>query len=437
MNIPIEKVELPPKRMRVLDEGTVRRLMSSIGTLGLLHPIIISPDRTLVAGLHRYEACRRLGHKRIEARVVDFDNMRRVLAEIDENLIRNELNPLEQGEHLLHREGLLEKIGLRAPSRRPRKGERSSPFQTTAQIAERLGLSERVAQKRKQIARALPKPVRDAVRKTAIAHSPLELLRLARLKAAKRMPIVRAIAQGKARTILQAMHSIGRNGKDVALARTRRFEIRLGDFQEIGQAMRPESVDVIVTDPPYGKEFLPFYAPLSAFAAKVLKPGGFCVVLSGQAHLPKVMASLSEHLKYWWTAAYFHDGPAAGPIWQRKVLCRWKPLLWFVKDKYEGRWIEDLVRSRAKDKEHHPLGQSVCGMLEVMQAFTSLGQLVCDPCCGAGTTGVAALMLGRRFLGIDRSRESISTAAKRLIAAAHGKDGRLKPFSLEQMKTTL
>ncbi len=198
--IEIKKIKIPATRKRSLDGGAVRRLMESIKVMGLLNPVTVGKDLTLLAGLHRLEACRHLGHKRIEARVLSLDRIQSELAQVDENLVRNELSPLEQGEHLLLRDELLEKLGMRAPPRRPRKGERSSPFQTTAKIAARLGLSERVAQKRKQVAKILPKRVRDAVRGTPIASSPIELLRLARVEPAKRLLVVRELARGKART---------------------------------------------------------------------------------------------------------------------------------------------------------------------------------------------------------------------------------------------
>ena len=41
-----------------------------------------------------------------------------------------------------------------------------------------------------------------------------------------------------------------------------------------------ESVDCIITDPPYPQEFLPEYGKLSRFAARVLKPGGSCLAMA-------------------------------------------------------------------------------------------------------------------------------------------------------------
>ena len=49
--------------------------------------------------------------------------------------------------------------------------------------------------------------------------------------------------------------------------------------------------------------------------------------------------------------------------------------------------------------------------------FTRPGQVICDPFMGSGTTGLAALRLGRRFCGIEMDRETFNTAEARLAAA--------------------
>ncbi|MFI0454639.1 DNA methyltransferase [Actinomadura sp. 6N118] len=57
---------------------------------------------------------------------------------------------------------------------------------------------------------------------------------------------------------------------------------------------------------------------------------------------------------------------------------------------------------------------------------------VFDPFCGAGTAGVAALALGRRFLGFDISETYLSVARRRLEAAAAGlltEDETLEPIA--------
>jgi site-specific DNA-methyltransferase (adenine-specific) len=59
-------------------------------------------------------------------------------------------------------------------------------------------------------------------------------------------------------------------------------------------------------------------------------------------------------------------------------------------------------------------------MLAIVADFTDPDDLVLDPFCGSGTTGVACLRLGRRFLGIEKDAEYAKTAAERLEAETYG-----------------
>ena len=75
---------------------------------------LLLPDGTLVVGNHRVAAARMLGWTTIRATIKDLDELDAELAEIDENLRRTELTVLEQADHLLRREQILEAKGLRA-----------------------------------------------------------------------------------------------------------------------------------------------------------------------------------------------------------------------------------------------------------------------------------------------------------------------------------
>lgn len=103
--------------------------------------------------------------------------------EIDENLIRRALTVLEQAEHLLRRSELLDALGARAKAgdnQHTRTGGAvTAPPVTTAAIAASVGMSERTAQERTQIARALPEDVRDQLRPTKFADDRYTLLDLA------------------------------------------------------------------------------------------------------------------------------------------------------------------------------------------------------------------------------------------------------------------
>ena len=64
----------------------------------------------------------------------------------------------------------------------------------------------------------------------------------------------------------------------------------------------------------------------------------------------------------------------------------------------------------------HPTAKPLSLMLELVSLFTDLDDLVLDPYCGSGTTGVACLRLGRRFIGCEMNAEWAQLARDRMTA---------------------
>jgi ParB-like chromosome segregation protein Spo0J len=74
-------------------------LCNSIKEIGLLHPIVITNDRKLIAGHRRIEACKKLGWSKIPARIVDFFNegeLNRRKGEFHENTVRKDFTASER-----------------------------------------------------------------------------------------------------------------------------------------------------------------------------------------------------------------------------------------------------------------------------------------------------------------------------------------------------
>jgi len=100
MKIRIDSIVINANR-RVTDPVKVQAVADSIKEVGLLSPIVVSQDNTLVAGLHRVEAFKLLGRDEIPVTLAEVnDSLRLRLAELDENLVRNEGTQLEQSEWL-------------------------------------------------------------------------------------------------------------------------------------------------------------------------------------------------------------------------------------------------------------------------------------------------------------------------------------------------
>lgn len=75
------------------DLGDLEALSESIAEVGLLHPVVVTPDGRLIAGQRRLEACRQLGWSDIPVTVVDL--LQAARGEAHENFIRKDLLPSE------------------------------------------------------------------------------------------------------------------------------------------------------------------------------------------------------------------------------------------------------------------------------------------------------------------------------------------------------
>jgi DNA modification methylase len=68
----------------------------------------------------------------------------------------------------------------------------------------------------------------------------------------------------------------------------------------------------------------------------------------------------------------------------------------------------------------HPTEKPLTLMLDLVESFTDANDVIVDPYCGSGTTGVAALRLGRRFIGIEKDADFAQIARTRIVAESEG-----------------
>jgi len=249
MNIKINDIVIN-SRKRKLNENKVKELAESMKLIGQLEPITVTSGNVLLAGLHRVEAAKILGWDEIKAELFEGNELECELAEIDENLMRNDLTVLEQGEHLARRQEL---IGYKQGDNRFTidRGETVSPLKTTAEIAHHIGLTERSAQQRIQAARNIVPEVKDAIRDTEIANSTTQLLELARLSPDKQIEVSSLL---KGETTIQDALKIAKK-----VEREKEIQDKIIEIESNAFIPPSRKYDVIVIDPPwpYGTEYDP------------------------------------------------------------------------------------------------------------------------------------------------------------------------------------
>ncbi len=224
---------------RPLKPDKVAELKESIKANGLLNPITLDQELNLIAGLHRLTACEMLGFKQIECNIITFeDGQQARLAEIDENLIRSELEALERGELWLEREKILEQMGLRAKpgdNQHAHKKNKSilPPPKTTEELAKETGSTKRTYQIAKQIARNILPEVKQEIRGTQIAGKTTALLEIARAGSEENKKAEKAEKAARQAETEGDKKKAQQQAMIVAQARAQQLELQLSTLNKV------------------------------------------------------------------------------------------------------------------------------------------------------------------------------------------------------------
>lgn len=112
-----------------------------------------------------------------------------------------------------------------------------------------------------------------------------------------------------------------------------------------------------------------------------------------------------------------------GMMFNARMWCRFdERIIWFVQgDKYK--WNQESVgegtiwRIPREQNKEHPVAYPDAIPSRCIRAATHLGDLVLDPYMGSGTTGAAAVRLGRRFVGVEREPKYFEMAIRKVSEA--------------------
>ncbi|UXF50389.1 DNA-binding protein [Haloquadratum phage sp.] len=192
------------------------------------------------------------------------------------------------------------------------------------------------------------------------------------------------------------------------------LELHHGDFKKVLSDYDDSSIDHIITDPPYDKEALELWEQLATVAADKLKDGGYLIAYSGQSYLPQVYDILSNELNYIWQLTVSHESEGKHPY--HSISIGYKPVLLFGKETsgYRGSLVTDTVDIGAREKDEHEWQQSAREASKFVEKFTEPNDVICDPMCGSGTTGIAAIQNDRQAILIDNDAEAIDKTKNRI-----------------------
>ena len=136
----------------------------------------------------------------------------------------------------------------------------------------------------------------------------------AALEAIKTLPLNGKLmdATSAARRARRTAAKKARQGEVIAPLPEDAIRIYHCDFKDLEKTagIAPGSVNLICTDIPYGKDFLPRIGELAAMAKRILVEGGLFVTHSKQYYLDRVVQALGEHLTWRWMMASIWNGDA-------------------------------------------------------------------------------------------------------------------------------
>lgn len=125
--IPIADIDIGERYREEM--GDVAALAKSIDDLGLLHPVVITADRKLVAGARRIAACQQLGFDEIEVRVITgLDELPDLMqAEMDENKCRKDFTTGEARKLFNARKKLLDPVAKETKTANLKQSKAKTP----------------------------------------------------------------------------------------------------------------------------------------------------------------------------------------------------------------------------------------------------------------------------------------------------------------------
>ena len=196
--------------------------------------------------------------------------------------------------------------------------------------------------------------------------------------------------------------------------------------------------DAVITDPPYGigLDYSESFKD-SSIDLKNLVDGFMPLCLAIADVVSITPGNLNQYFypKPTWTLCWFNRaGSGSGP-WGFSC---WQPILCYGKDPYlqarKGRRPDFIEWSEAAEKNGHPCPKPTLFMSQWITRVNIAGSIL-DPFMGSGTTGVAAVQLGRSFTGIEREAKYFDIACRRIEQAyAQGQLFAPEQPKQEQMK---
>lgn len=233
-----------------------------------------------------------------------------------------------------------------------------------------------------------------------------------------------------------------------------------GDCLEVMKNIESGSVDMILTDPPYGTTACKWDSVIDldlmwSELKRIVKPSGAIVLFGAQPFTAKLISSNYKLFKYCWIwqksqatghlnaykmpmketediVIFYNKQSRYNPILKNKPLENIRPaketagggLCYGKSDKVVIKKIPfnkslptQILKFNSPQDNFHPTQKPVKLLEYLIQTYTNENDLILDFTMGSGSTGVACHNLKRRFIGIEKDETYFKTAKKRIEQA--------------------
>lgn len=427
MKINIDEIKIIDRKRNA---GDVTQLCASINEIGLLQPITVTSDFKLIAGLHRITACKLLGWKEIEVNVVDYDSeLLSELAEIDENLIRNELTQFDKSIQTSRRKEIYEILhphtkhgGDRKSSRQVGDSQENKVESFVTQTAKATNESTRNIERNSKRGKVL-KPLQDLITGSRFEDNGKELDELVKIADTKKgegievaKEVLLLAIENKKYKIIDAYKHYKKNIEQQKIQALREItkkneiepiKIKAGEWFQLGKHKiycgsnlddnfinNLPNCSFAFADPPYNanvdewdsgftwnQDYLQNYAKVVA-----VTPGGW------QANKLYIDSKMNY---IWELACWIKNGMTHGKC----GYSNWIKIAVFAKEQNKPKISQDFKEITIKTSEtietSHK-GRKPYPLMEwLIDLFTEVEDIVIDPFLGSGTTLLQCEKMGR------------------------------------------
>lgn len=417
LTVPIKQIIVLPGRGRKAFTQ-IESLADSLKTKGFIHPILVTrheedPDKfVLVAGERRYRAAILAGFDKIPVTFRDnLDPLQQKILELEENTARRDIDWTEQAETMRqidelkqteHKDGSWT-LDNTAEFVQQSKGHVSLQINMAKKLKAKPGLKERVKHM----------PIRAALK---VIEREEEVERVTRLKDSGQLAVS--------------------------------ANLLLGDCRELIKKVETDSIDLLLTDPPYGlermeelkrsgsvkmtghqmmsethnlslAEVLDLLRSLAPELARVLKPGAHFYVFTAAQYVGYFIEALSP-LEFQPPVVVWDRGKPSTPGYGYNYLSRTETIIYGHNPPRGKRLSKNLYNILThpdvpSNLRTYPTEKPKSLLKELIEQSSIIGDLILDPFAGSASTLKAALETGRRGLGFEIDSKAWARAQGTLV----------------------